>query len=129
MAKKALEDAVRARLAAYFSTVAILDVNDDVLPPAAGSGWVRVEFPVANSAPTSLNHTNSEVGSFRIVVAAEVLSGAATSLTNCEEVAAIFSRQRFDGVTCFVPSIGDGRDDGSFYKRSVIVPYRYEYAV
>lgn len=127
MAKQVVEDAVRARLVANFTSANILVVNTNVLPPSNASSWVRAEFPVSNTDPTSLYHTNVETGSFRIVVAAEMLSGPDASLALCESVCAIFARQRFSGVTCYVPSIGDGRDDGNYYLRSVIVPYRYDY--
>lgn len=128
MAKQAVEDAVRARLVANFTATTILTSNQDVLPPAAGSSWVRVEFPVANSSPTSYASSDAEIGSFRIVVGSEMLSGPDQSLGYCETIAAIFARQRFSGITCFTPSVSDGRDDGIFFMRSVIVPYRYDYA-
>jgi hypothetical protein len=127
MARKAVEDAVVARLAANFSDAPILDTNEDAFTPSDGTKWVRVYFPVSNVVPLTYAHSNSENGSFRIVVATEILSGKTPGLTLCETIAAIFSRQKFSGVTCFVPSISEARDDGNYYKRSVIVPYRFEF--
>lgn len=128
MAKKTLQDAVYARLVANFSSATILKKNEDVLPPETATPWVRLDFPVSATEPQSLAHTNMETGSFRVVVATEILSGEDDSLTLCEAVAAVYARQKFSGVTCYVPRINDGYDNGDYYMRAVIVPYRYEFA-
>ena len=125
MAKKAVRDAVVARLAANFSSATILNLNEDVLAPSPP--WVRVEFPVANNSQAALNRRYREMGSFRVAVATAVRSGVSTSEDLCEAISTVFRNQLFSGVYCMVPTIREGVDDGSLFMASVIVPYRYEY--
>lgn len=127
MAKQAVVDAVRARLSANFTSCAILSLNQDVLPPADGSPWVRLEFPVASNTQTILGRRYRESGAFRVVIATEILSGETKSLTYCEEIATIFRNQKFNDVDCRTPTIREGLDDGSYFIASVIVPYTHDY--
>lgn len=127
MAKKAVRDAVAARLAANFTLAPILIVNQDMLAPVDESPWVRLEFPVSTNELASVKGDCRETGSFRVVVATEVLSGIDKSLTWCEAISSIFRRQYFSGVFCYAPTIREGRDEGAYFIASVIVPYRYEY--
>jgi len=127
MAKQAVRTAVAARLAANFTLAPILVLNIDEQTPTDGSPWVRIEFPVSQNVMAALSNYNRETGSFRIVVATEIMSGVDKSETWCESIAAIFNRQNFGGVSCYAPTIREGIDDGSYFIASVIVPYRYEY--
>jgi hypothetical protein len=128
MAKKAVTEAVAARLAANWTTTAILQLNVDMEPPADGSPWVRLQFPVSNDIQTVLGRGYRATGAFRIVVATGIAEGISDSMTYCEQIATIFRNQRFDGVECLTPTIGEGIDDGNYFIATVIVPFRYEYA-
>lgn len=128
MAKKVVTDAVAARLAANWTTTPILALNETTQAPADGGPWVRLEFPVANGVQTTLGRAYRETGAFRIVVATEIMSGLAKSMTYCEQIATIFRNQKFDGVVCLTPTIREGVDDGSYFIASVVVPFRYEYS-
>jgi hypothetical protein len=127
MAKKAITDAVAARLAANWTTTSILKINEDMGTPADGSPWIRLQFPVSNDIQTILGRGYRASGAFRIVVATRVGEGLTDSMTYCEQIATIFRNQKFDGVQCLTPTIGEGIDDGSYFIATVIVPFRYEY--
>lgn len=127
MAKQAITDAVAARLAANWTTTPILKINEDMGTPADGLPWIRLQFPVSNDIQTVLGRGYRASGAFRIVVATEVGEGLTNSMTRCEQIATIFRNQKFDGVQCLTPTIGEGIDDGSYFIATVIVPFRYEY--
>lgn len=129
MAKKAPSDAIRARLAANWTSSVILGLNLTTQTPADGSSWVRVTFPVASDMKTALGPNYRESASALITVATQIGDGLETSNVWCESIAAIFRGQKFDGVDCAfaAPSIREGVDDGSYFTASVIVPYRYDY--
>jgi hypothetical protein len=127
VAKKTAVDAIIARLKANWTLAPVLDRNETTQTPADGSPWVRIEFPVASNRPTTLKTGNREDGGFRIVVATEIGSGLDKSNTWCEQISAIFNRQKFDGVTCYAPTIREGVDDGSYFIATVVVPYYFPY--
>lgn len=127
MSKKAVTDAVAARLAANWPTTPILSKNTALSAPADGGPWVRLEFPVTNDIQTILGRGYRSSGAFRIVVATEIASGLSKSNTWCEAIAAVFRNHRFDNVDCGTPSIREGIDDGNYFLASVIVPYFYDY--
>jgi hypothetical protein len=128
MAKKAITDAAAARLAANWNTTPILKLNEDMGTPADGSPWIRLQFPVSNDIQTVLGRGYRATGAFRIVVATGIGEGISDSMNWCEQIATIFRNQKFDGVECLTPTIGEGIDDGNYFIATVIVPFRYEYA-
>ncbi|MFO1126372.1 MAG: phage tail terminator-like protein [Methylocystis sp.] len=129
MAKKAVVDAIIARLKTNFTLAPVLDRNVTTQTPADGGPWVRIEFPVANDLRTALGLNWRETGSARIVIASPIGDGIDTSNSWCEQIATIFRGQKFSGVDCYQPpSIREGIDDGSYFIAAVIVPYRFEYA-
>jgi hypothetical protein len=128
MAKKALADAVVAKLAAEFSLATILNQNEDMEEPQDGTPWVRVDFPVSQNERAALCRRYRETGSFRVVVATQIASGMSDSRTMCEAIDAIFRAKRFGDVETEAPSIRDGIDQGNYLLAAVIVPYRFEYS-
>lgn len=130
MAKKAASDAIRARLAANWTSSVILGLNSTTQTPADGSSWVRVTFPVANNSKMTLGRNYRESASALITVATQISDGLDTSNAWCESIAAIYRGQQFDGVDCAfdAPSIREGVDNGSYFIASVIVPYRFFYS-
>jgi hypothetical protein len=128
MAKKALADAVVAKLAAEITSATILNLNEDMEEPEDGTPWVRVDFPVSQNDRAALRRRYRETGSFRVVVATEIASGMGQSRTLCEEIEAIFRAKRFGDVETGAPSIRDGIDQGNYLLAAVIVPYRFEYS-
>jgi hypothetical protein len=128
MAKKAVTDAVVAKLAAEFTLGTVLDRNIDLQTPDDGSAFVRVEFPVSQNSQAALHTRYRETGAFRVVVATEIGAGITKSQTWCEAIEAIFRNQKFSDVYCMAPSIRDGIDEGVYFVAAVIVPYRYEYS-
>lgn len=128
MAKQAITNAVAARLVANWTTTQILKLNEDTGTPADGSPWVRLQFPVSNDIQTILGRGYRATGAFRVVVATAIGEGLTNSMTWCEQIATIFRNQKFDGVQCLTPTIGEGIDDGNYFIATVIVPFRYEYS-
>jgi len=128
MAKTTVTDAMAARLVANFSSAPILGLNADMTHPDDGSSWVRLEFPFAENVRTTLGSTYRERGTARIVVATAIASGLSTSMSLCEEIAAIFRGHISGGLECEAPTIREGIDDGSYFIASVMIPYRFEYA-
>jgi hypothetical protein len=130
MPHKSASDAIRARLAANWTKSAILGVNADMEPPTDGSPWVRVTFPVANDDKLALGPRYRDGSSAFIAVATEIAIGLEKSSEWCSEIAAIFRNHKFDGVDCAfaAPTINEGRDQGSYWIASVVVPYRYFYS-
>ncbi len=127
MAKKTAVDAIVARRKANFTLAPVLDRNSTTQTPADGSAWVRIKFPVANNRLATLKNGNREDGGFRIVVATPIGDGLEVSNTWCEQIAAIFSRQKFNGVQCWAPTIREGVDNGSWFIATVVVPYYFPY--
>jgi hypothetical protein len=128
MAKKAAVDAILARLAANWTNSVILPLNETTETPGDYSPWVRVQFPVVANSKVALGQTFREDAAFRIVVATEIGSGLAKSNLWCEEIAAIFRGQKFDGVQCWAPTIREGVDEGSYFIAAVIVPFQFFYS-
>jgi len=127
MAHPSVTTAVNARLAANWNLTRILKLNEETQTPGEGSPWVRVEFPVSRNSKPILGRYGRESGGFRIAVATEIGSGLTKSNDYCEQIAAIFNDITFAGVECRDASINEGRDDGSYFIASVIVPYFFNY--
>jgi hypothetical protein len=128
MSKKAAVDAILARLAANWTTSAILPLNEGTETPGDYAPWVRVQFPVTNNNKVALGPTFREDAAFRVVVATEIGSGLAKSNLWCEQIAAIFRGQKFDGVQCWAPTIREGVDEGNYFIAAVIVPFQFFYS-
>ncbi|WP_210482747.1 phage tail terminator-like protein [Microvirga antarctica] len=130
MARKAVIEAVTARLAAQWTSCPIIPTNRSGDRPRDGSPFLVVQFPVANTARLTHSAYYREEGAFRIVIATERGEGMATPLAWADELAALFRSQRFDGVRCKTPGsplIHDENDDGAYFVTSIVVPYFFDF--
>jgi hypothetical protein len=133
MAKKAVVDAVRARLAANWNEAdaAIFDANSEGSTPADGTPFIILQFPVSDSEKPAVGTRHYlEEGAFRIVIHTQRGGGADQALQWGDTIAGIFRDLKFDGVECLVPSsplTHDDNDQGQYFVASVVVPYRYQF--
>ena len=134
MARKAVVDAVEARLAANWLTTPIIGLNSTTGDaPSDGSAFVRVEYPVADSRQLTFgapgNNFWREEGAFRIIVNITRATGIATGLEWAETLESLFIGKNFDGVQTFSPgspAIDDRNDQGNYYQFSFAVPYWHD---
>ena len=134
MARKAVVDAVEARLAANWLTTPIIGLNTaQGDAPSDGSAFIRVEYPVADDRQLTFGAPGDnwwrEEGAFRIIINAERASGVATGLAWAETLAALFLGKDF-GVQTFAPgspAIDERNDQGNYYQLSFAVPYQFDF--
>lgn len=128
MAQKAVVDAVKARQAAGWTTVPVFYPNDATTPPADGSAFVQVQFPIGIEERSALAHSYREEGAVRFIIHVPIRTGIGTGATYADELRALFRCVRFDGVETYTP--GPPTDlglDGAYYKLSVSVRYTYDF--
>lgn len=134
MASKPVVDAVEARLAANWTTTPIIGVNTLGEPPADGSAFLTVQYPVANESHIGMagvgNRTFREDGAFRLVLSVPRGVGRALGLTWCETLRSLFRVQQFSGVTARIPSPpveNDSNDKGKYWVLSFVVTYWFDF--
>jgi hypothetical protein len=131
-----VESAFKARIAANFTTIPTIGVNDRMEPPSDGSSFIVIQYPVVNGDKPSIGRRFFEEGAARIVF--NVQKGPAESdahNTWMPTVKALFLEKSASdlgvaGLQTFVPDgpvTNDTNDDGNFVSFSLIVPYRYQY--
>lgn len=130
MARKAVVDAVEARLASMWTDCPILGVNLDSEAPADGSAHVIVQYPVANEQQISIGVPGANVwreeGIIRFVINTERGGGETKALQWADDLGTIFRGKTFSGVTCWEvssPRIDDGNDQGNFFQAFVNCRY------
>ena len=138
MASKPVVDAVEARIGATWSdgagnSLPVFGVNQQGTPPADGSSYIVIQYPVSNADQSTIGALGANVfreeGAFRIVVNAMRGAGTAQGLGWADQLAALFRGKEFGGVVTLAPSppaIDDSNDLGSYFALSVVVPYNYD---
>lgn len=134
MPSAAVETAFRTRLASNWDTAdgVILGANGVTTPPADGSAFLLIQYPVATGLRPFMRTKRYEEGAARIIFNVPSGEGLSTFLTLADDIAAIFRGDHLiiDGVEVFEPSppfINDNSEDGNYYELAVIVPYRYQF--
>ncbi len=130
MASAAVVAAVESRLAANWSTTAIIGENKTLETPADGSAFVTVQYPVANEQPITMGQvgqrTFRETGGFRLVLAVPRGQGVTVGLGYVETLRSLFRAQQFGGVNCLAASpafVDNTNDDGVYFRLSFVVDY------
>jgi hypothetical protein len=125
---------VVARLQANWNTTAIILPNEDPAPPADGSAFVSVQFPVGRETFIGMaavgSRTMREEGTIRIVVSIPRGAGLDTGLGYCGTLAALFRLVTFSGVVCFEASPAvdnDSGDNGAYWVLSSSVRYQFDF--
>jgi hypothetical protein len=131
MPRKAVVDAVEARLGATWSGLPVWGANNQGEPPGDGSEFVMVQYPVAETRRMSLGTRRyREEGAIRFVIHAQRGFGAGRALTLADDIAELFRDVTFDGVETRRPSsmpIGNDNDRGNYFVASVTVPYAFDF--
>lgn len=133
MARKAVVDAVEARLAALWTACPVIGMNTDVgEPPADASDFLAVQYPVASEERLTVNQgLYRETGGIRFVLYTQRGFGTAAALTRSEALAALFRDQTFGGIITQVPSsafLDDSNDNANYLVTSFVVPFTHSYA-
>jgi hypothetical protein len=133
MARKAVVDAVEARLATLWNGPRVVGLNTFGEAPEDGSAFVVVQYPVANEEQITVgapgNNIFREEGAIRFVINAVRGSGQTQALLWADELAALFRAKEFDGVRTFAPdspAIDDRNDEGNYYSLAIVVPYWHD---
>ena len=135
MARQSVIDTVTARLKNNFTACPVLDQDQATQPPADGSTFLTLQFPVATEQQISIgapgNNVWRESGAFRLVMSirtGDPLSGPNTWL---DQARALFRGKQFSGVTTFAPSPGVQADpqfaSGNRVELSSAVPYQSDF--
>lgn len=134
-----VETAFRERLEANWNTAdgVIVGANGVTEPPADGSPFLLIQYPVVQNSRPMLRVKRFEEGAARIIYNAESGSGLEGPLSLASAIAAAFRGDRLKigsllNVEIFEPSgpmISDDNDEGNYFELAVIVPYRYQFDV
>ncbi|PZU87346.1 MAG: hypothetical protein DI527_18905 [Chelatococcus sp.] len=129
MAHKLVEAAVEARLRALWSASPVFVENTEAEPPADGSGYLMLQFPVADASRSAINErAYREEGAFRVVLHVPRDTGVQQIRDQGEAIAALFCDESFAGVNCRVPGptfVGDAV--GALSWASVTIPYDFNF--
>lgn len=122
----------KARIAANFTTIPFIGVNNVNVPPSDGSSFGVIQYPVADGEKPTLGRRYFEDGAARIVV--NVQAGPAENDARDTWLPALASlfrdRAISSGLETFTPDppiLNDANDDGNYVSYSLIVPYRYQF--
>lgn len=129
MTKKAVVDAVYARLAANWTQCPIVALNTMGNVPANAAAFLAVDFPIAESRIFSVDGKDfREEGVARIVVYTDHGSGRDAAYSYAETISALFRLVTADGVNYLAPTIRDAVSDDLYFKLIVTIPYAFNYA-
>lgn len=134
MAQKAVVDAVEARLAANWSATPYFGLNGGGEPPADGTPFLEVQYPVANTEQISIGSPGAnvwrEIGAIRFVLSIRRGQGVAQGLGYADTLAALFRGKQFNAVNTWGPSspvLDDSNDRGNYWTLSFVVTYYFDY--
>lgn len=131
MASKHVEDTVEAFLKDQWTATPIRMENTSSAPPADGSAFIIVEFPLSNTQRMSLGTRRyREWGGFRVVVCVPRGGGTGTIRGHGEALASLFRDVTVNGVHFQVPSepfTDDQSDQAQYFRGAMVVPYWYSY--
>ena len=131
MAHKSVEDAVEARLRANWTLCPVLTENLETMPPADGSSFLMLQFPVSTVRRHGISDRfYREEGGFRIVISVPMASGVTRMRAWGELLRDIFIDRTFDGVVTQVPSdpfTDDRSDRGPYCIGAIVVPYTFNF--
>jgi hypothetical protein len=139
MPSAVVESAFRARLEANWDTAngVIIGSNDVTEPPADGSPFLLIQYPVVQNKRPMLTKRRFEEGAARIIYNAQSGSGLEGPLAKADTITAAFRGDRLkigssQNVEVFEPSspiTNDNNEDGNYFELAVIVPYRFQFDV
>lgn len=132
----AVADAVEAQIGSTWTSsdataLVVRGLNAEGEPPADGSPFIAIEYPVRNETQQSLGNPGSnffkEEGFFRIIVNEQRGRGTSRVRAWITELRALFRGQNLSStVQCFEasgPAITDANDLGNYWQMSFVVRY------
>lgn len=126
----AVVTAIKARLAALWTTCPVQWANEDFQAPNPPAPWVFAEIRALDSKLLAMgspgNNTLQDDGFIRLHLYVPYHSGTDIAYQYADQLSAIFRLQSFSGVQCLAPSPADGGagdDDGDWFRVSVSVPF------
>lgn len=133
MASQAVVAAVEARLKANWTQCTVVDRNRQEQPPADGTPYLIVQFPVAQETQISIgapgNNVFREEGAIRLVLHARRGRGIAEALAWIEQLRDLFRGRQFAGVNTWAPAAAvedDVNESGTYYRFAFAVPYYFD---
>lgn len=143
MSSKAVVDAVEARLGSPWTVTSTIDastaaipiigVNTLGMPPADGSAFIEVQYPIATERHVGMaavgNRTFREDGAFRIILSIPRGQGIAQGLDWADQLRALFRAAQFGGVSCLAPNppfVDNSSDNGNYFLMAIVVPYYFD---
>jgi hypothetical protein len=132
MPKKAVADAIDARLAAYWVATPVIDYDTTTEPPDDEDAFLVVQYPIANGVRPVLGRTFWEEGAIRFVLHVKRGIGKEQGLEWSDTLAHMFRAVRFQDIRIQTfepdgPIIDDASYDGNWVIYATIVPYRFEF--
>lgn len=133
MPSAAVDRGFHDRLAASWSTSAVIGLNGVTEPPAGANAFLVVQYPIVNGVKPVVHGRYFEEGAARLVLNVRHGLDLATVLPWADTLAGLFREFRsatVPGFETFVPSppfVNDANDDGNWFELSVIVPFRYQF--
>lgn len=133
MARKAVVDAVMARLKANWTTwpTAVLNVIGGV--DQMRGDYVAVDFPVANERQISTGAPGDNIwreeGVFRILINVRRGGGVGAALAWSETLASLFRGKQFDGVQCWhvnSPPLDSESNISGYWQCVIAVGYSHD---
>ncbi|KRE02595.1 hypothetical protein ASE61_15065 [Bosea sp. Root670] len=122
---------MRARLAGFATPIEW--PNESFTPPADGSAFIAVQFPIASEEQASFGAPESNVfreeGAVRFVICSPRGEGVDPAAALADQLRDLFRNARFGGVRTYAPTspVFDGRgDDGNYHRASFAVPYEHD---
>jgi hypothetical protein len=135
MSSRAVRDAVAARIAANWTSCSVLDDNVNLTPPADGSSYLVVQYPIANEQQITVGSPGAnlfrETGAFRLVLSIPTGDGVAWAIDWLDQLRTLFRGKQFASVHCYAPS-PCVQDNSSYVPAgrlllSASVPYYYDF--
>lgn len=131
MSSSAVRTAVRARLAANFTSATIMETVNVDEPPAVYEPWVTLEFLAGTEDVAALGGSfYREAGTVQAHVFVPSGTGDADAVTLADEIRAVFRGARFDGVRVDgvdPPTTGPGSDDGAWFRATIAFDYEFDH--
>lgn len=131
MPTPAVDTAFKARIAANFTTIPTVGVNNVTEPPTDGSSFVVLQYPVVIGEKPILGRRFFEEGALRIVINVNRAIADTDGMSWAATLASLFrDRDITAGLETFTPNgpiTNDAIDDANYVEFVIIVPYRYQF--
>lgn len=133
MASSAVIAAIETRVATYWTATPYYGLNTMGDPPADGSAFLTIQYPVANASQISVGSPGAEVfreeGGVRFVLSIPRGAGVAYWQGLLEALLQHFRAAKFSGVNTWAPTspvFDNSNDNGNYWLLSAVAPYYFD---